>query len=198
MGIGITSPIAKLHVAGNTYLGGTASIGRSGNSYDEFGFNVGFTGTNNSYTYRNPDFAASIRMGVNGAIEFRTAPSGTSGANMTLTERMRITLNGNVGIGTTTPAHKLTVAGTIGAREVIVETNMGADFVFESDHRLRSLAEVEQFITTNKHLPDIAPAAEMIQNGVNMGDFQIQLLQKIEELTLYIIELKKEINELKK
>jgi len=57
---------------------------------------------------------------------------------------------------------------------------------------------VEQFVTANKHLPEIATANEMIQNGVNMGEFQIQLLQKIEELTLYIIELKKEIDELKK
>ena len=95
-------------------------------------------------------------------------------------------------------AKTITVAGIVNAREIIVNANAGADFVFESDYRLRPLAEVEQFITENKHLPDIAPAAEMIQNGVNMGEFQIQLLQKIEELTLYIIELKKEIDELKK
>jgi len=119
------------------------------------------------------------------------------------TDVMTLKTNGNVGIGTTAPAHKLDVSGniratgTVRANEVIV-TSGGADFVFDSDYRLRPLEEVEQFIIENKHLPEISPASEMIQNGVNMGEFQIQLLQKIEELTLYIIDLKKEIEELKK
>jgi len=198
VGIGTSNPAVKLHVVGNTYLGATASIGRSGNQYDEFGYNVGFTSTSQSYTYRVGDYAASIRMGTYGAIEFRTAPLGTAGATLTLTERMRILENGNIGIGTTAPAYKLDVAGdiratgTIKANEVKVTVN-GADFVFDDDYRLRSLADVEEFITTNKHLPDIAPAAEMEQNGLNMGEFQIKLLQKIEELTLYTIEQQKQI-----
>jgi hypothetical protein len=111
---------------------------------------------------------------------------------------MRILQNGNVGIGTTNPTAKLTVAGDILAREVRVSINAGADFVFEPDYDLRPLEEVEQFIIENRHLPDIAPANVMVQDGVSVGELQIQLLQKIEELTLYIIEQQKQIEELKK
>ena len=195
VGIGTTNPAAKLHVTGTVYLSSAISIGRSGGQFDEIGYNIGFTGTNDTYTYRLTNPAASIRMGLYGAIEFRTAPSGTAGASLTLTERMKILQNGNVGIGTTSPTHKLDVRGVIRANEVIVNT-AGADFVFADDYRLPSLKEVEQFIIENKHLPDIAPADSMIQNGIGVSEMQIQLLQKIEELTLYVIEQEKRINEL--
>jgi hypothetical protein len=104
--------------------------------------------------------------------------------------------NGNVGIGTNDPTAKLTVAGEIKARKVTIEVNAGADFVFADDYNLLSLEEVERFISTNKHLPDIAPAGEMVENGVSVSEFQIQLLQKIEELTLYLIDQDKVIREL--
>ncbi len=104
---------------------------------------------------------------------------------------------GNVGIGTTTPDAKLTVAGNIHAREVRVTTDAGADFVFEDDYALRSLSELDAFVQENKHLPEIAPAAQMVEEGVSTGEFQIQLLQKIEELTLYVIEQDKKMNEQK-
>ncbi len=91
----------------------------------------------------------------------------------------------------------ITVAGGIHAREVLITETAGADFVFDNNYNLRSLTEVEQFINENNHLPDIAPASDMQENGIKMGVFQIKLLQKIEELTLYVIEQQKEIDELK-
>ncbi len=105
--------------------------------------------------------------------------------------------DGNVGIGTINPYYKLDVEGTIRAHEIRVNTNVGADFVFDEDYALRPLDEVSDFIQANKHLPEIPPAANMIENGLDMGEFQIKLLQKIEELTLYMIELKKENDTLK-
>ena len=111
---------------------------------------------------------------------------------------------GNVGIGTLSPSYKLDVAGTIRAQELIVETT-GADFVFAEDYNLRPLSEVKAFITENKHLPEIKSAQEMQENGVSISELQTQLLQKIEELTLYLIqqeqtiqELRQEVEQLKK
>jgi hypothetical protein len=84
----------------------------------------------------------------------------------------------------------LDVNGSIRANEIKVNST-GADFVFEPTYKLRPLAEVESFIKANKRLPDIAPAAEMEANGVSVSELQTKLLQKIEELMLYVIEQKK-------
>ena len=89
------------------------------------------------------------------------------------------------------------MAGTINSEEIIVEENVGADFVFEASYDLPSLQDIEAFIEQNQHLPGIAPASQMIEEGVKVGELQMQLLQKIEELTLYVIQLKKEIELLK-
>jgi len=87
---------------------------------------------------------------------------------------------------------KLVVGGTVYAREVKVEVNAGADHVFKPEYNLKPLAEVETFIQENNHLPEIPSEKQMQQDGLNVNEFQIKLLQKIEELTLYVIELKKE------
>jgi hypothetical protein len=99
----------------------------------------------------------------------------------------------NVGIGTQNPDnnYRLAVNGKIRAKEVVVETGW-SDFVFEEDYELSDLFAVEDFIKANKHLPGIPSAAEIAQNGVSLGEMDSKLLLKIEELTLYLIEIKKE------
>ncbi|MEP5340000.1 MAG: hypothetical protein ABJL44_07360 [Algibacter sp.] len=119
---------------------------------------------------------------------------GIVGANKLMT----FVNNGNVGIGTIIPDSKLTVAGNIHAREVKVTIDAGADFVFNTDYKLRPLHEVSQFIKEHKHLPEIASEKEMQENGLHLAEMNIKLLQKIEELTLYTIEQQKEITTLKK
>ncbi|BDD12856.1 hypothetical protein FUAX_52880 (plasmid) [Fulvitalea axinellae] len=92
----------------------------------------------------------------------------------------------------------LTVAGKVHAKEVKIDLQAGADFVFDEEYNLPELSDVEVYIKKEKHLPEIAPASEMIKSGLNSGEFQIQLLQKIEELTLYTIEQESKIKRLEK
>ncbi|NJO89166.1 MAG: hypothetical protein HC831_09560 [Chloroflexia bacterium] len=107
-------------------------------------------------------------------------------------ESMRISRSGNVGIGTTDPgSYKLAVQGKLGAREVVVTEADWADFVFEPTYNLKTLEEVEHFIKTNKHLPDVPSEKEVKENGLSLGQSDAVLLQKIEELTLYLIEQNK-------
>ena len=72
-----------------------------------------------------------------------------------------------------------------------------SDFVFDSDYKLMSLSNLESYIKTNKHLPEIPTAKEVAKNGIDVAAMDAKLLQKIEELTLYVIELKKEMETMK-
>ncbi len=101
--------------------------------------------------------------------------------------------NGNVGIGTSTPSTKLEVNGTVRAQDMIVVVKNWADYVFEPDYKLRTLPELETFIKSKKHLPDVPTEAEVKAKGANVGEVQVALLRKIEELSLYVIECQKKL-----
>ena len=104
-------------------------------------------------------------------------------------------VGGNVGIGTANPNQKLTVNGTVYAKEFKVDLSVpGPDYVFEKDYRLPSLEEIKNYIDQNKHLPEVPSAKEMEANGINMGEMNMILLKKIEELTLYLLDQQKQLN----
>jgi hypothetical protein len=106
---------------------------------------------------------------------------------------------GYVGIGVTSieSGVRLAVAGKVTCKEIEVKLTGFPDFVFANDYKLRSLYDVENFINTNKHLPDVPSAAEITSKGMNVGDMNATLMQKVEELTLYMINLQKENDALK-
>ncbi|WP_192350826.1 hypothetical protein [Algoriphagus sp. Y33] len=106
--------------------------------------------------------------------------------------------NGSVGIGTLAlGSYMLAVNGRIRAKEIKVETGW-SDFVFNGNYVLPTLAEVEAHIKEKGHLKDIPSAEEVAENGIFLGEMDSKLLQKIEELTLYIIEQNKRIENLEK
>ncbi|MFA6400435.1 MAG: hypothetical protein WCX31_02250 [Salinivirgaceae bacterium] len=119
-------------------------------------------------------------------------------------EKMLLNTNGQLLIGTSVTtintAFKLAVAGKILAQEIqvaIAGTSPWPDYVFATDYNLRPLAELEQFVNENQHLPEVPTAKEVKENGVGLGEMNAILLQKIEELTLYMIAQQKEIDALK-
>jgi hypothetical protein len=113
------------------------------------------------------------------------------------TERLTILAGGSVGIGTTAPDQKLTVNGKIHAEEVIVDLNVPlADYVFARDYELMPLHRVEEYVQENSRLPEMPSATEVKEKGMGMGEMQNKMLQKIEELTLYMIQQDKRIKAL--
>ena len=107
--------------------------------------------------------------------------------------------NGQIGIGTPKMPidAKLAVDGKIYAREIEVNNNSWPDYVFTPDYKMLTLSELEAYVNRYSHLPGIPSAETVSKEGINLGEMDGLLLQKVEELTLYVIELKKEIEELK-
>lgn len=107
-----------------------------------------------------------------------------------------------IGVQGFTPGYKLSVDGKIIAEELRIQNSVDwipwPDYVFAKGYKLRNLNQLEDFINKNSHLPEVPSAEEVKENGIEVGDMQRTLLKKIEELTLYIIDQQKQIDELKK
>ncbi|AXP80685.1 hypothetical protein CJ739_1598 [Mariniflexile rhizosphaerae] len=193
IGIGTATPLVKLDIeGGDLYVGEEASVNGNRREIRIYGFDNGvkhYGSLHSNYDESKRTFDINTNDYVQ---QIKIDASANSTANILLNPG----ISGKVGIGTTTPDSKLTVAGNIHAQEVKVTVNAGADFVFHDDYNLPKLEEVEQFIKENKHLPEIASEIDMQANGIHLAEMNIKLLQKIEELTLYTIEQQKQIGNL--
>jgi hypothetical protein len=227
VGIGTTSPTERLTIASSWNAGYKSMLSlneSSNNGNNSMGIDFKFGGAS-GYPWGSTGRIEVARQLTSASFDmlFHTATNGV------LSEKMRILNNGNVGIGTITPAATLDVNGTTYSRKMYVGlpdaniiTNMGSnnllavngtavfvkakvavygqttwpDYVFSPSYNLTPLDSLEQFIQLNKHLPEIPSATDVQKNGIDLGDTQVLLLKKIEELTLIIIEQNKRIEKL--
>ena len=174
LGLGYNSPAYKLDVNGTGKFSSVMSMGKYYYT----------NGTNGWYT-DDPNNQLVFGHNNNGLVYLNTT--------------------GQLGIGTAAPAAALHVVGDahidgsylrvngeIKATEITVTTDVWADYVFEPGYRLRSLPEVAAFIAANGHLPEVPAASTALAQGINVAEMNVLLLQKIEELTLYMIQLQQQ------
>lgn len=196
-GIGLANPGAKFTIRQGATDPGTYDDGKtlfvSGN------MNAG-TNYDGGIEFRQDNLSQGIGFGY--ASMYATGTSANQQLNIYSKGTSPLTLNafggGSVGIGISNPDpnYKLSVNGKVKAQELYLTTTVWPDNVFENTYKLMPLKELEKSIQKEKHLPGIPSEKEVIENGVGIADMQAKLLQKIEELTLYIIEQNKRIEKL--
>jgi hypothetical protein len=189
LGVGVVNPSQKLEVGGSGLFNGRVISTISGDIGGEIVINnpsKTANGTAKSWSIFN------MTGGYGNSLQFWAYDNLGCAAGGLCTNRFTIMDNGNVGIGVLNPNNKLDVKGTIHSQEVKVDMLDWSDFVFKKGYNLPTLEEVEKHIAEKGHLENIPSEEEVLKNGIVLGEMNAKLLQKIEELTLYMIEMKKE------
>ncbi|NSW46583.1 MAG: hypothetical protein HPY79_12300 [Bacteroidales bacterium] len=198
---------------GNVQVGGGITQVNIGKSYSNAPYYlssyIGFNAQRNNqgqWTFQSDganNGGAAIIADVSGNIRLVSVAS-NGGSDKSVDEtsminntKLIITNNGRVGLGTNNPQYELDVRGTAHFCKAIVKSAGWCDFVFDNNYRLMPLYELKKYIELNKHLPEIPSAKEIEENDIDIAIMNKLLLQKIEELTLYIIKQQEEIEQLK-
>jgi hypothetical protein len=192
MGIGTTAPSEKLEVRSTIRINNPLTRGNSSLKIDRGsdGKDVAVVsyGQNSNYVWHT----GLLYNGGSPTTDFYISQNQMihdGNANIVHYPELTIKTNGNIGIGTRYPDSKLAVKGNIHAEEVKVDLSVPApDYVFKNDYDLKPIEEVQDFIKRNGHLYNIPNALAMEENGIELGVMNMKLLEKIEELTLYLIE----------
>lgn len=177
VGVGLINPEGQMHITGNGQT--TMVLGRSHISGGYTAMYLGTSALSGGYVYLQ-----GVQSG------------GAAYGNFLINQN-----GGDVGIGTSTLAsgYKLNVGGKVICEELKVQLQGNwPDYVFANDYKLKTFDELRSFISTNKHLPNIPASAELEKNGIEVGEMQRKMMEKIEELTLYVLQLENELNKLKK
>jgi hypothetical protein len=206
--VGVSSGYKNAEGINNTYLGNAAGLSNSnGNNNTFVGWRTGFFNDGSNNTFIGVSAGHSNKGTGNVFLGFNAGYSEKGSGKLYIHNSPATTPliygefgNRRLGINTkkTEDAgviYTLSVNGKIRATEVKVYTGW-ADFVFADDYQLKSLNDVEKFIQENKHLPDVPSEKEVTENGIFLGEMNATLLRKIEELTLYSIEMNKRIEKL--
>ena len=193
VGIGTSEPLFKLEVIGNTHISGTIGIGTTPHADVQVNAQtlkqVGYC-VNHQY---NGDFGYAFKAIVNN--------DNTKGIGIysELYGKDMFTVYGDGRIEVSNAAGKilqLDADGLMHTREIRVDALAWPDYVFEADYKLKPLSELKEYITTKKHLPNIPSEREIKENGINVSQMQQLQMEKIEELTLYMIQMDEKMNQM--
>jgi hypothetical protein len=189
VGIGVSNPIHRLDVNGTTNFRGSLVLNN----------NTLYLTTGGDYL---TGISASGYANLYARGELVLSSNGNNIGQSLLLQNNGVTAlavipGGAIGIGTMSPTEKLSVNGNVRAKKVIVSQTGWPDYVFDPAYKLKTLSELAAFIQKHQHLPDMPSAKEVAEKGINVGDNQTLLLKKIEEMTLYMINMNNEIEKLK-
>jgi len=196
VGIGTTIPKANLHVFGTTIIGGgnldpTSTLGNTNYMANSGQMLVGWNRTEGG---GETDFISNQGAGGSGGFAFYNHDNANNE-----TQLMWILGNGQVMIGNTQGKqgnYLLAVAGSAVATSFTVKAVANwPDYVFEKNYQLIPLSDLKSYLETNHHLPELASADQVAKDGLNLGDIDKLLTKKVEELTLYLIDKDKQLND---